>query len=481
MTIQFDRNSRESRRMESLLIKNATILTVDRALGDISSGDILINNGTIADVGRGLHAPESTTVDATGMIVMPGLVNAHIHVWELQLRGIGSDWVSYRDYHGNVHGNLATRYEAEDVYLGNLVGALNQINSGTTTVLDWCHVVRDAEMTDAAIDGLEESGIRAVFARGTNKPSGGASGKPYWATPYPREELHRLRTGRLASDDRMVTLAMAILGPDLAQFDVCVEDFRLAREYGLLTSAHTWARKGKRRNEDGMWQLQRLGLLGPDHNIAHGNCFEDDELKMVLDAGCSITATDLAEMLNSERVGMLGRVLKQGGFASLGTDVCPYFNSSMLWEMRHAFMHQRETDNRNLHARGAWPASNHATRTRDALEWATLGGARALRMDSRIGSITPGKQADLLFIDTGGMNVFPALPGGDPAHAVVMYAEASDIDSVMIGGRFVKRKGKLLIPERRMDLLKERLLKSRENIMRRGNYTYQPAPQGTLP
>jgi 5-methylthioadenosine/S-adenosylhomocysteine deaminase len=87
----------------------------------------------------------------------------------------------------------------------------------------------------------------------------------------------------------------------------------------------------------------------------------------------------------------------------------------------------------------------------------------------------------LLFIDTGGMNVFPALPGGDPAHAVVMYAEASDIDSVMIGGRFVKRKGKLLIPERRMDLLKERLLKSRENIMRRGNYTYQPAPQGTLP
>ena len=468
--------------MACTLIRNGTIVTVDPGLGDISGGDVLVEDGRIAAVGHHLPAPaDADVVDATGMIVMPGLVNAHIHVWEIPLRGIGADWVSHRDYHGYVHGNLATRYTAEDVRIAGIVGSLNQMNHGTTTVLDWCHVVRDAEMADAAIDGLEEAGIRAVFARGTSKPPGESGGKPYWMHPYPREEVHRLRTGRLAADDRLVTLAMAILGPDIGDFDVCVQDIRLAREYGLLHSAHTWARKGKRRSEDGMRRLAAMGLLGPDHNIAHGNCFEDDELKLVLDAGCTITATDFTEMMNSERVGMLGRVLKAGGFVSLGTDVCPYFNSSMLWEMRHAFQHQRELDNRNLHARGAWPSQHHATRTRDALEWATLGGAKALRLDHRIGSITPGKQADLAFIDTRSMNIFPALPGGDPAHVIVMYAEASDVTDVMIGGRFVKRKGRLAFPKRRLDRLRTKLAESRAGLMQRGNYVYQPAPRGPLP
>ena len=467
--------------MTSQLIKNASILTMDSSIGDIPCGDILVVDERIEAIGPEIRAPEAQVVDANGMIVMPGMVNAHIHVWEFQLRGIGSDWVSHRDYHGNVHGNLATLYEAEDVYLANVLGALNQINSGTTTVLDWCHVLRDADMADAAIDGLEASGIRAVFARGTAKPPGHDAKVPYWEVPYPREEVHRLRSGRLASDDRLVTMGMAILGPDHALFDVCVQDFRLAREYGLLTSAHTWGRKSRRRNQDGMWKLNELGLLGPDHNIAHGNCLEDDELKMVLDAGCTITATDLAEMLNTERIAMIGRVLKHGGFVSLGTDVCPYFNSSMLWEMRHAFMHQRENDNRLLHERGAWPPEHHATRTRDALEWATLGGARALRLDHKIGSLAPGKQADLLLIDTTTMNVFPSMPGGDAAHVAVMYAEASDIDSVMIAGRFVKRAKQLLFPADRLNSLRERLLESRCRMMRTGDYVYRAAPPGELP
>ncbi len=139
-------------------------------------------------------------------------------------------------------------------------------------------------------------------------------------------------------------------------------------------------------------------------------------------------------------------------------------------------------DNRSLREAGKWPAqTQHATHTRDAIEWATLGGAKALRLERRIGTLTPGKQADLIMIDTRGMNIFPALPGGDPAHAVVMYAETSDIENVMIAGTFVKRDGKLTFPQERLQKLQQELLESRQRMMKAGNFVYAPVPNGPLP
>jgi cytosine/adenosine deaminase-related metal-dependent hydrolase len=467
--------------MALTLIKNATVVSMDPGLGDLE-GDVLIDGDRIAAVGPGLAAPNAAVVDGTGRIVMPGMVNAHIHTWEYQLRGIGADWVGFRDYHNNMHKNLATRYRARDVYIGNLLGALNQIRNGATTIMDWCHILRDAEMTDAAIDALEESGIRAVFGRGTVKPPEREGEIPYFKKPFPRDEVRRLRTGRLASDDRLVTMAMAILGPDWGEYEVAVHDIRLAREYGLINSAHTYGRRGKRVVEDGYPRLAKEGLLGPDHNIAHGNCFAEDELKIVLDAGCTITATCLTEALNYEQPAMLGRIMKFGAAPSLGTDCDPYFNSSMLWVMRHAFQEQRAMDNRSLREEGKWPAAGqHATHTRDALEWATMGGARALRLDRKVGSLAPGKQADLVMIDTRGMNIFPALPGGDPAHAVVMYAETADIENVMIAGNFVKRGGRLAFPEERLRQLQQEVLESRLRMMHEGGYAYRPVPSGPPP
>ena len=188
--------------MKRTLIRNATVVSVDPAIGELEGADILIEDERIAAVGRALKADAAESIDASGMIAIPGLVNAHIHTWEIPLRGIGADWVSRRDYHGNMHRNLAMRYTAEDVRLANLVGALNQINGGTTTLLDWCHVVRDAEMTDAAIEGLEESGVRAVFARGTVKPPVRESATPFYEIPFPREEVHRLRPVNLREQRR---------------------------------------------------------------------------------------------------------------------------------------------------------------------------------------------------------------------------------------------------------------------------------------
>jgi 5-methylthioadenosine/S-adenosylhomocysteine deaminase len=464
------------------LIKNAFVISMDDRIGDIERGDLLIEGDRLVDVGRNIEAANAEMIDARDHIVIPGLVNAHIHTWEFPLRGIGSNWVGSRDYHANMHQNLATRYTARDVYSANLLGALNQMHHGTTTIVDWCHILRDAEMADAAIDGLENAGIRAVFARGTVKPPIREGVTPYYKIPFPRDEIHRLRTGRLASDDRLVTLAMAILGPDWGEYEVAAHDIRLAREYGLINSAHTYGRKGKRKVEDGMPRLAKEGLLGPDHNIAHGNCFDEDELKIVLDAGCTVTSTCFTEMLNYERPAMLGRMIKFGATPSIGTDCDPYFNSSMLWVMRHAFHHQRELDNRSLHAAGQWPAATqHSTHTRDALYWATMGGAKAMRLDHKIGSLTPGKQADLAMVNTKSMNTFLAMPGGDPVHTVVMYAEASDVDHLMVAGRFVKRNGKLAFPEDKLEKLRNELLDARMRMMRESQYVYKPAPRGPQP
>ena len=467
--------------MAAKLIRNATLVTMDPALGDIAGGDLRVEDGCIAAIGRNLPAGDAEVFDAREHIVIPGMVNAHIHTWEYQLRGIGGDWVGSRDYHANMHRNLATRYGARDVYLGNLLGALNQLRNGTTTILDWCHVLRDDEMTDAAIDGLEESRIRAVFARGTAKPPERPGEAPYYKVPYPRAAIERLRKGRLASDEGRVTLAMAILGPDWGEYDVAAHDIRLARELGLVNSAHSYGRKGKRKVEDGYPRLARAGLLGPDHNIAHGNCFDDAELRLVLDAGCTITATCLTEALNYEQPAMLGRIARFGATPSLGTDCDPYFNSSMLWVTRHAFQEQRAMDNRSLREAGQWPAENHATKTRDALYWATMGGAKALRLEHRVGSLTVGKQADLALIDCRGMNIFPAAPNGDPAHIVVLYAEAADVRHVMVGGEWAKKDGELAFPREKLSRLGEALVESRLRMMREGDYVYRPQPRGALP
>lgn len=463
--------------MKRLLIRGGHVMSLDAAVGDLPRGDVLLEDNRIGAIAAMLPAPEGAEViDADGCIVMPGLVNAHIHTWQIGLRGIGTDWVSSRDYGRNIHAGMAQLYRPEDNYAANLLGALAQLNGGVTTIFDWCHNLRDPQMTDASIDGLEASGIRAVFGHGTAKPPPRPGEVPHWDTPHPRAEIQRLREGRLSSDEALVTLAMAILGPDDCTYEVTRENFRMAREFGVISSAHTWGRAGKRFVPDGMWRLQKEGLLGPDHNVSHGNNFEDDELHMILDAGCTVSATPLTEMLNNDRVALLGRVAARGHMPSLGSDVDAYFNSSMLAVTRHAFGHQREIDNRELASQGAWPSKTpHATTTRKALEWATIGGARALRLDQRIGTLTPGKQADLILVRHDGLTAFPALPGGDPAHMVVTYAEQADVDSVFVAGKAMKLHGKLLFPEAKLRDLKGLVRASRERIMTDGNYRY-PSP-----
>jgi cytosine/adenosine deaminase-related metal-dependent hydrolase len=424
--------------MASTLIKNATILSLDPKIGDLDRGSILIENGKIARVAKSIRAPDAKVIDGAGMIAMPGFVNAHLHTWQTGIRGIAGDW-SIPQYLQTMHAQIAPRFTAQDTYIANLVGALNQIACGATTIFDWCHNNATPAHSDAALDGLFEAGVRAVFGHGSPKPDADKGALPYTHIPHPRTEIERLRKGRLSADDGLVTLAMAILGPDFSTYEVTEHDFRLGREFGLVISAHTWGAP-TRMNPDGYRKLAKQGLLGPDHNLVHGNHLKDAELKLVVDHGVSITVTLEVELQMSHGTPLTGRVRALGARPSIGVDIESNISGDMFTVMRMTLQTQRALDNKAIVKSTGGPAVELSIKPREALEWATIEGAKALRLDHRIGSLAPGKEADLILIDGSHINLFPV---HDPVESVVFHANPSNVDTVMVGGKILKRGGKL--------------------------------------
>lgn len=450
--------------MAKMIIKNGTIITMDRSLGTLDAADILIENDTLLEVGRNLEAGDAEIIDAAGSIVIPGLINAHLHTWQTGLRGIAGNWTSV-DYQKNIHRGMAMVYTPEATYLGNLVGAWGQINAGSTTIMDWCHVNATPEHTDRAIDGLEESGIRAMFAHGTVKPEKKEGEKHFSEIPHPRAEIERLRQGRLSSDDALVTLGMAILGPENSTLEVMMHDFALAREFDLVSSSHTWNRKN-RVVKEGFYPVAEAGLLGPDHNIVHGNYLVEDELKMLIDHGVSVTATPTVEAQSAKADPLCGRVKALGDQVSLGSDSDVFVASDMFHVMRFALQFQHAIDCRQ-EVNDNMPIEKLATSPYEALEWATIAGARALKMEDQIGSLTPGKKADLVMLK---MDDLCLQPIHDPINTVVLFADRSSVDSVMIGGRFVKKDGQMIEAKNKTDAKKEALGQAVDEVFQLAGY-----------
>ena len=424
--------------MTKTLIKGGTILSMDRKTGDFAKGDILIDGDRIAKIGKSIRAPGAKIVDATGMIVMPGFVNAHIHTWQTGIRGVAGNW-SIPEYLQEMHARIAPRYTANDTYLGNLVGALNQINLGATTIFDWCHNNATPAHTDAAIAGLREAGIRALFGHGSPKPDAAKDALPFTHIPHPRAELERLRAGELSNDDGLVTLAMAALGVDFSTWEVTEHDFRLARELDLIISTHVWGAPN-RLNPDGYKKLAKLGLLDKRHNMVHGNYLGDDELKIVVDSGASVTVTPEVEIQMGHGAPLTGRVRALGARPSLGIDVESNISGDMFTVMRMALQPQRLLDNQETFRSTRAPTASLSIAPREALEWATIDSARAMGLDAKVGSLKPGKQADIVLINGNHLNLFPV---HNPVESVVFHANGSNVDTVFVAGRILKQNGKL--------------------------------------
>ncbi len=417
------------------LIRGAAIITMAEQ-GDLPSGDILISGSTITEIAPRIQVDDAQVVDATGQIVIPGLINAHMHTWQTALRGLAANW-TLLEYFQKMHAGLATVFEPEDLHIATLVGAWNQINCGTTTLGDWCHNNRTPAHNDAAVAGLLESGIGAAFFHGTPKPEPKPGEQPFWEVPHPRAELERLLKAHQGRSN--ISVHAAVLGPHYSTLDVALHDFRMARDLDVIASLHQGG--GPARAPEGWARLEAEGLLGANVNIVHGHALSDAQLTRFCELGMSFSAAAESEMSQGHGHPLTGRLRERGRAPSLGVDLESVMSGDMLSQARIALGIQRSLDNVAYRAaHGSIPPTSTVS-TREALGWVTTEGARMLRQEHRIGSLAAGKQADLVLIRASDLNMQPVHV---PVNTVVMQTSLANIDSVMIAGQWKKRAGKLL-------------------------------------
>jgi len=427
--------------MSRMLIKGGCVVTMDPQLGELPQGDVLIESGRIAAIAPRLDAPDGAEViDAAGMIVMPGLINGHLHTWQSALRGIAADWTVAR-YMQAMHRGLATLFRSEDIYIANLMGALNQINNGATTLVDWCHNNPTPEHTDAAIDGLAEAGIRAVFLHGSPKPNPKPGQRHFSEISMPRHEVERLRKGRFASLDQLMTFGLAILGPYYSVWDVTRADVALANELDLLCSMHVGG--GTTLTAGGFERLADEGLIKSNFNVVHGNDIAPATVRRIVERGGTFTATAEIELQMGYGDPVTGLMHALGAPLSIGTDVEPAARGDMFTAMRVTLQHERNRAiTETLEKTGSRPEQMPVT-CRDALAWATVQGAKIAGLERRTGSLAVGKAADIVLLSASDITMYPVR---DPIGSIVMQGGVANVDTVLVEGRPMKRGGKLLYP-----------------------------------
>jgi cytosine/adenosine deaminase-related metal-dependent hydrolase len=419
--------------MARTLIKNATIISVDPKVGDLHRGDILIEGTKIASIGPSIKADDAEVIDATNRIAVPGFVDTHRHTWESLLRATGPDW-TLAQYFTGVRVVMGGLYTPDDNYVANYLGALDALEGGFTTLYDWSHNNNSPEHADASIKGLKDSGIRGVFGYGnSNDEWFPPSEKP---TDY--DDIRRVRKQHFASDDGLVTMAVASRGPQFTTLDITEKDFAVARELGIRITVHVG---------DGLWgmskpvvQMNSRKMLGPDVTYVHTNTIGDEEFKLIGSTGGTASIAPELEMHMGHGLPPALKLLAAGVRPSISIDVVTTVPSDIFNAMRALIAGTRLMVNKVALEKKEIVDPLPLT-SRDVLEFATLQGAKACGLDHKTGSLTPGKEADIVLISTDSLNLIPV---NNPVGAVVEFAHAGNIDSIFVAGKARKRNGKLV-------------------------------------
>lgn len=374
------------------VITGGHLITMDPERGDLRA-DLLIEDGVIAQIAPDLRAvADAEVIDATGRAVLPGLIDSHRHTWQAALRGIAAEW-TLGEYLDHILGSYGPAFSAEDVYIGDLLGAREALAAGVTTLLDYNQVMNSPEHADAALGGLRESGIRAVYA-----PS-----LPRWSPPRPDadgaaidREFARLRDAYVASNG-LLSLALGVRSPETSSIDIAADEVLLARRNGLRIASHVGLGVLGVKTPS-IAQLADRGLLGADMMFIHCSTSTDEELRMLAGSGASASISPRIEMLMGHGFPAAGRLMAAGVRPSLSIDVVTGVVGSLFAEMRATL----EAETSRQHVEAIARGESLAKRTfsaHDVLELATIEGARALGLDGRTGSLTVGKDADVIVLN----------------------------------------------------------------------------------
>jgi cytosine/adenosine deaminase-related metal-dependent hydrolase len=400
-----------------ILLKGGVILSVDPQVGDFASGDILIEDGNIREVRSAIAVSDDSIaiVDASNRIVIPGFVDTHSHSYQGLLRDTLPNGIVDPDYNRDIQNNITLHYEPADAYAGMLSTALALLDMGTTTMVDLSQVNHTPEHTDALIQALHDAGTRAVF--GYSRGAGPRS-------QYP-QDIERLRRSHFSSQDQLLTLALgAALDPRIYQF---------SRDAGLRAIAHV------RLNSEPLLALGRAGLLRPGDAYIHCTHLNDAAWRLIKDTGGRTSHSPPLEMAMAHGMPSIQDALDHGLRPSLSSDHAATVGQDMFGMMRTAFNLQRLVVLQRR--RNGEQFTPPLLTPRDVREFATLDGARCADLDGRIGSLTPGKQADIVLLRTDRINVWPL---NNAPSAVVNIMNPGHVDAVLIGGKVKKWRGQLV-------------------------------------
>ena len=401
------------------LFKGCAVLTLDPKVLNLPIGDVLVDGDRIAAVGANLQVGDAQVIDAADSIVMPGLVDAHHHMWLGVMRRMMPDVDDLFAYIDVVAETLGTHYRPLDMYISTKLTAIASLDAGITTIIDACHSSRSPEHTDAALDALDDAGTRALHMVGA------AMDKKASAAHLPAD-LERL-AATWNNDGGLVRVgSFGQLNLDWWRFARSL-DMRILTEFiGDL------AKLGP--------EFAEPGLLGPHNIFNHCTRVPQDTWKLFADAGINVTTNPRSDALFGfdDESFAYQQAIDHGLMPALGIDLDTAFGSDLFGEMHALFGQQRSAMRYRRfrgEANGPAPISVEAV-----LEAATVNGARAAGLDSSIGTLTPGKQADIIMVRTNGVAVFPVT---NVIGTIVQAVERSDVDTVMVAGAIRKRAGKL--------------------------------------
>jgi 5-methylthioadenosine/S-adenosylhomocysteine deaminase len=407
-----------------VVFRNATVLTMDEGHHVLRGGDVLVSGERIAAVGRALEAPaDAVEIDATGGIVMPGMIDTHRHMWQTAMRGYGADW-TLSQYFVWYYLQWGKSFRPQDVYAGNLLSAIEAIDAGVTTTVDWSHGLQTTEHADAAVDALEEVPGRFILAYGNIQ-----QGPWEWsAAPEFRDFVSR----RFTSGNDMLGLQMAF---DITGGDEFPERaaFEVARDLGVPVTTHAgvWGVT----TDAGIQKMHEGGFMTPSTIYVHASSLSADSYNRIAATGGSASLSTESEQSAGQGYPPTWKLREHGIPVSLSMDTSVWWSGDLFSAMRATLSADRVREHMEAHAKNE-TVTNHKLRAEQVVSWATRGGAAALGLAAAVGSLEPGKKADVVLIKNDDSPVM--VPLLHPYGHVVFQAQRADVHTVVVNGRVVK-------------------------------------------